>query len=159
MTEPWESYLDRYLEYAARFREPDEPPTTPPATTEQLAFLHSEGRRQNLFIDPCIERLLTRVNGTGYDGLCFYGIHIPSLDVSGRLDFLYMNLLIEERGQDTLYGQWAEEFFVQVADTGTFARRSIAGWRPYFTYETCSEMIAAILEEAVGYLDEHHGKA
>ena len=89
--------------------------------------------------------------------LLFYGIQIPREDKLGRLDLLDMNLLIKERGQDTLYGQDADEFFVHVADTGTFARRSIAGWDPYYEYETCNQMIAAILEEAVGNLRERLG--
>ena len=158
MNEAWEPLLDRYLEYAAQYREAvGKPQKTDPATLEQLQFLRSEGRHQNLFIDPSIERLLARVNGTGYDGLLFYGIQIPRKDKFGRLDLLYMNLLIEERGQDTLYGQGTDEFFVHVADTGTFARRSIAGWDPYYEYETCNQMITAILEEAVGNLRERLG--
>ena len=155
MNDAWEPLLQRYLGHVAEYYTAvDLPPTIDPATPEQLQLLQSEGRRQNLFIDPSIECLLSRVNGLGFDGLLFYGIQIPKEDQFGRLDLQYMNLLIEERGQDTLYGQWADEFFVHVAETGTFARRSIAGWRPYFEYETCNEMIAAIFEEALDYLHE-----
>ena len=154
MTDAWEPLLDRYLIHAASHYESVHlPPTMDPATPEQLHFLRSEGRLQNLFIDPSIERLLARVNGVAFDGLWFYGIQIQQEDIIGRMDLYYMNLLIEERGQDTLYGQWCDELFVHVAAAGTFARRSMAGWRPYFEYDTCNEMIAAIFEEALDYLD------
>ena len=155
MNEDWEPLLERYLDYAARYYVAVRRPSmAAAATAEQLAFLQSEGRHQNLYIDPSIERLLARVNGVGYDGFWFYGIQIPKPDTFGRMDLLYMNRLVEERGQDTLYGQWTDQFFVHVADTGTFARRSIAGWNPYDEYETCNQMITAIFEEMVGYLED-----
>ena len=160
MSEDWMPLLDRYLAYAARhYRRVGLPENVPPATPEQLAFLSAEADKQDVVIVPEIERLLAKVNGVAYNGLWFYGIGVDSRnDRYGRIDLLEMNLLIEEREEDTLYGQWTDQFFVYVAATGTFERRSIAGGDPYDEYETCDEMIAAIFTEALEYLDEREAR-
>ena len=159
MNDAWEPLLERYLAHAARYyKAVGKPIKIPGATPGQLAFLQSQSKQYGLVIDPSIERLLARVNGAGYDGVFLYGIQIPEHgDLYGRIDMVYMNRLIEERGPDTLYGQWTDEFLVRVSATGTFERRSIAGWDPYAEYDTCDQMLAGLLEEVVGYLDEHHG--
>ena len=156
MTEDWMPLLERYLDYAARhYRLVGLPEHVPPASPEQLAFLSAEADRQDVVVVPEIERLLAKVNGVAFNSLWFYGIGIESRnDRYGRIDLLEMNLLIEEREEDTLYGQWTDQFFVYVAATGTFERRSKSGWDPYDEYETCDGMIAAIFTEALEYLDE-----
>ena len=83
---------------------------------------------------------------------CRYRLH-----TFGRLDIFRLNLLIDERGDDVLYGGSGPEIYVRTAARGIFERKDIAGWDPYFQYETCDEMIAAILEEEAGNLDELHG--
>ena len=158
MNAPWSPFLERYLSHAANYYEKVRGVRElPRATPEQLSFLRAESKRQGLIIDPGFEALLATVNGTGFNGLQFFGVQIPEDDMFGRTDIFYLNLLIDERENNVLYGGSGDEFYVRVAATGTFERRSIVGWEPYFQYETCDEMIAAILEEEAGNLDELHG--
>ena len=102
MNDAWEPLLERYLAHAARYyKAVGKPIKIPGATPGQLAFLQSQSQRYSLVIDPSIERVLARVNGAGYDGVFLYGIQIPEHgDLYGRIDMVYMNRLIEERGPD-----------------------------------------------------------
>ena len=131
MNETWKPLLDRYLKHAMDSYGADSTlPLTGPAMSEQLRFLQSAAQCRSLVIAPSIERLLARVNSTANDGLCFYGIQIPEHDHLGRMELIYMNLLIEERGQDTLYGSGATcSFFMWLTATPSLAAASRAGIR------------------------------
>ena len=156
MNDDWEPLLERYLEHVAEYNVLlGRPAGVPAATPKQIAYLHAEAGKQNVHIDPAIERFLSRVNGLGFNGLWFFAIQVhQKTDLYGRMDIFEANLLIEERENDSLYGKWTDQFFVHVAATGTFERRSIAGWDPYNQYETCDQMLAGIFEEALDYLED-----
>jgi len=148
--EAWEPLLDRYLTYTEQ-RGGLRPPAATPMEIDRLQTI---SERLGLVIDPSYVALLKKANGTGYDGLFFCGISIPSEDKYGRIDLVDENELIDERGDDTIYGLWQDEFFVRVASTGQFERRSVATADAYHVYPTCEELFTAVLTEEVGYLDE-----
>lgn len=148
--EAWEPPLERYLAYSER-RGGARPPG---ATDEELARFQRTCQQLGLAIDPSYVGLLKKANGTGYDGLFLCGIGIPSEDRHGRIDLADHNQLIDERGEDTIYGLWQDEFLVRVASTGQFERRSIVTADAHQVYPTCEAMLAAVLAEEVGYLDE-----
>ena len=151
--------MERYLKHAANYYGQVHGVRELPggATPGQLGFLRAESKRQGLIVDSGFEAFLMAVNGTGFNGLNFFGVQISEGDTFGRLDIFRLNLLIDERGDDVLYGGSGPEIYVRTAARGIFERKDIAGWDPYFQYETCDEMIAAILEEEAGNLDELHG--
>lgn len=148
--EAWEPALERYLNYMEQ-RGGSRPPA---ATPLEVDHLRTTCEQLGLVIDPSYEALLKKANGTGYDGLFFCGASIPKEDRYGRIDLLDENELVDERGDDTIYGLWQDEFFVRVASTGQFERRSVATADAYHVYATCEELLAAVLTEVVSYLDE-----
>jgi hypothetical protein len=117
------------------------------ASEVELSELRRAVGEQKVHWDPIVCSFLRLTNGTGFDSLRFYGVGIAEDDSLGRMDLLEVNDLIEERGEDTLYGEWQDEFFVHVHQTGTFARRSIATWDILFEYDTYSELVSAVLDE------------
>ncbi len=153
--EKWEPLLEKYLAYTQKY----EKSRPPPATLQESDRLLSLAERFGLVIDPSYIALLKKVNGTGFDGLFFCGVCIPENDRYGRIDLVAQNELIDERGDDTIYGLWQDEFFVRVASTGQFERRSVATAEDYYVYSTCEELLTAVLAEQVGYMDELLSKA
>lgn len=145
----WRGLLARYLEYAQE-RKGKVPPA---ATARELDDLRERGRVLGLTFAPAMVELLKVVNGTGYDGLTFYGIGISREDGFGRLDVFEANELVEERGNDTLYGQWQDELLVRVAASGRFERRSTVTGNPREVFDTCDALLASVLAEEVEILD------
>lgn len=146
----WRPLLEKYLSHSRAFA--IGPP--PPASNEDLAALAAQADALGLDIDPEITALLTLANGTSFDSLRFYGANIGEDDELGRLDFHQANVLVEERGDDTLFGEWQDEFFVSVRATGKFARRSKVTGDEYQTYATCGELIFAVLKQECDLLDD-----
>jgi hypothetical protein len=153
--EAWEPLFERYLTYMEQCGG-----SRPPAATRlEINHLQTTCERRGLVIDPSYLALLKKANGTGYDGLFFCGVNIPQKDSYGRIDLFDENDLIDERGDDTIYGLWQDEFFVQVASTGKFERRSVVTADAYHVYSRCEELLAAVLAEEVGYLEERFAAA
>ena len=157
----WEPLFDRYLAEVAEANRRDcklDPALPPGATPRELALLRTGAREQKLVVDPAIERLLARVNGINFDGTSFFGIgisHSSRTDPHARLDLLEMNLLVEERDGDTLYGGDALDFYLHIGATGRFGRRSMAEWYLFHEYATCDEMIAAILAKQLENIERN----
>jgi len=130
---------------------------TAAATPAELDYLRSGAERMGLTVDPEIYELLSTANGTGFDSFLFYGAGIDRADDLGRLDLILANELIEERGNDTLYGQWQDEFFVFVAAAARFERQSIVTGDTYAEYATCAQMLVALFSEELDLLEEAAG--
>ncbi len=145
----WRSLLARYLEYAQE-RKGKAPPS---ATARELDSLRKRGGELGLMFAPTMVEFFKVANGTGYDGLTFYGIGISREDEFGRLDVFEANELVEERGDDTLYGQWQDELFVRVAASGRFERRSMVTGNAREVFDTCDALLASVLAEEVDILD------
>jgi hypothetical protein len=146
----WLSLLGRYLQYAGE-RQRKVPP---PATIAELDMLRTRAHELGLVIAPAMFELLQVVNGTGYDGLTVYGIDIDRDDEFGRLDVFEANDLVEERGDDTLYGQWQDELLVRASESGRFERRSTVTGNVRESFESCDALLAAVFREEVDILDQ-----
>ena len=149
VTRDWRHLLARYLEHAQRRGK-----LPPGATPTELDQLRNRAAQRGLSFAPAIVELLKTANGTGYDGLTIYGVGIGRDDDFGRLDVFEANELVEERGKDTLYGQWQDELFVRAAESGRFERRSTVTGNARETFDTCEALLAAVLSEEVDILDE-----
>jgi hypothetical protein len=150
VTSDWRILLARYLQYAQE-RKGKVPPA---ATIAELDQLRERAAQLDLTFAPAIVELLKVTNGTGYDGLTFYGIGIDREDEFGRLDVFEANELVEERANDTLYGQWQDELFVRVAESGRFERRSIVTSNARETFDTCEALLVSVLDEEVNILNQ-----
>ena len=137
----WKALLEQYLGMGEKVGVD----RAPPVGMEECRKFVEAAKERGMHVDPAVVELLQMTNGTGFDSLRFYGVDIEDHDRLGRLDFLAVNDLVEERGADTLYGEWQDEFFVYVHDTGTFARRSISTWDIHDEYPRCPDLLAAVL--------------
>lgn len=145
----WWSLLTRYLQYA-QLRKGKVPP---PATVVELDMLRQRADQLDLTFAPAMVELFKVANGTGYDGLTIYGIDIDREDEFGRLDVFEANELVEERANDTLYGQWQDELFVRVAESGRFERRNMVTGNARETFDSCEALLVSVLTEEVDILD------
>lgn len=59
----------------------------------------------------------------------------------------HANLLIDERGLNTLYGEWQDDFLLYVPGTGFFERHSKTTANIYARYSSHSEMLASVLAQ------------
>lgn len=150
----WRTQLDRYLAHSTNFGIP----VASPASERDLALLRQKARDLNIELDPEALALLRVTNGTGFDSLRVYGANIPDDDELGRFDFARANLLIEERGHDTLYGEWQDEFFVHNKDNSCFERRSKVTGDAYKSYPTYADLLEAVFNEECSLLDERAGE-
>lgn len=148
MNTSWEALLEEYLEIGEQVGVA----RATPASEAQISELRRVADERKVHWDPVIYSFLRIANGTGFDSLRFYGTGIEDDDDLGRMDLLEVNELIEERGDDTLYGEWQDEFFVYVDATRRFARRSVATWDILCEYDTYSELVCAVLEEELQLL-------
>jgi hypothetical protein len=150
VTPDWRSLLIRYLQYA-QSRKGKVPPA---ATAAELDQLRQRAEQLDLTFAPAMVELFKVANGTGYDGLTIYGIGIDREDEFGRLDVFEANELVEERANDTLYGQWQDELFVRVAESGRFERRSMVTGNARETFDSCEALLVSVLAEEVDILDQ-----
>lgn len=149
----WHKLLGRYNEFAKEF---DVVPCLP-ATTEDFQALEGAADKMSLHLEPELYEFLSISNGTSFDGLRFYGANIKDDDEAGRFDFATANSLIEERGDDTLYGEWQDEFFVRVRETGKFERRSKVTGDSYDSYDSYRTLLEAVLGEECALLETRFG--
>jgi hypothetical protein len=150
----WRKLLDRYLAYSTSL----DVLIAPPASEQELALMKQKARDLNVELDPEAVAFLRITNGTGFDSLRVYGANIPDDDELGRFDFVRANLLIEERGRDTLYGEWQDEFFVHDQVNLRFERRSKVTGDSYESYPTYADLLDAVFGEECDLLDERFGK-
>jgi len=148
MNKSWQALLEEYLQLGEQVGVA----RAAPASEVQLSELRRVAGEHKVHWDHVVYSFLRLTNGTGFDSLRFYGVGIEEDDSLGRMDLLEVNDLVEERGEDTLYGEWQDEFFVHVRENGTFARRSIATWDILFEYDTYSELVSAVLDEELQLL-------
>lgn len=151
---PWRTKLARYLAYSASLGVP----VAPPASEHELALMRTKARDLSIDLEPEALAFLEITNGTGFDSLRVYGANIPDDDELGRFDFARTNLLVEERGRDTLYGEWQDEFFVFDRNNSHFERRSKVTGDAYKTYATYADLLEAVFSEECDLLDERLGK-
>ena len=145
----WMPLLERYL----GFQQDSYGYVSPPASEADIEWLRVQARSLNLVVDDAIIALLRVTNGTGFDSVRFYGAKLARRDAKGRFDLIWMNRLIEERGDCTLLGEWQDEFFVHNPITGLFERQSKVTADAYDSYGSCAQMMAAILTDELEILD------
>ena len=150
---PWQKLLGQYFGFSRSF-DIDVPPG---ATDEDIRQLDESARLLDLHVVPEFYELLRISNGTSFDGLRFFGANIDDDDEAGRIDFATTNDLVEERGEDTLYGAWNDEFFVGVRATGGFERRSKVTGDAYESYSSFADLLKAVLEEECELLEKRFG--
>ncbi|MDD9942478.1 MAG: hypothetical protein OXU20_15675 [Myxococcales bacterium] len=153
MTERWRPALERYLAYARAFGQPE----CPRVQEAELVHLRGRARELGLELVPELFDFLRVVNGTSLSAVRLYGANIAEDDVLGRFDFGYANEIIEERGSDTIYGEWQDDFLVREHRSGRFERRSKVTADVLASYDSLADMLTAVFEEACSALDARHG--
>jgi len=142
---PWPELLEAYL----AFFEISFPGTlrAPGLTQQELLHLREYASTKGLHVPESYADLLSKVNGTSFDGLAIYGICVPVDDSLGRMDFERTNTIVEAPSGITLYGEWNGSILMH--DGKDFGKADMATLMPEQRFGTFEELIGSVLAAEV----------